>query len=155
VRLWPKTLPKKSKFLKLPWLAVLRGPRSRDLDLTHGEAGLCATAAKFGADPAMLVTLRVPQAFVTAAAAYFRAEVEHHFHDRSVGYGTAYAKDTSSSAHFGTVQIHGDTLAQFSDRLIGQTRIGACNARLGAIEAYFCRAYGKFISISASRGMGF
>jgi hypothetical protein len=103
----------------------------------------------------MFMMLRVPQAFITAAAADFRAEIEHHFHDRSIGYDTAYAKNTSRTAHFGTVQIHGDTLAQFSNRLIGQTRVGAGNARLSAIEACFCCAYGKFINISASRGMGF
>ena len=103
----------------------------------------------------MLMMLRVPQAFITAAAADLRAEVEHHFHDRSIGDASACAKNASCTAHLGTVQIHGDTLAQFSNRFVGQTRIGAGNACLSAIEAFFCRAYGKFIHISANRGMGF
>jgi hypothetical protein len=103
----------------------------------------------------MLMMLRMAQAFITAAAADFRAEVEHHFHDRSIGDATACAKNASCTAHLGTVQIHGDTLAQFSNRLVGQTRIGAGNACLSTIEACFCRAYGKFIHIFGNRGMGF
>jgi hypothetical protein len=78
----------------------------------------------------MLMMLRMAQAFITAAAADFRAEVEHHFHDRSIGDASACAKNASCTAHLGTVQIHGDTLAQFSNRLVGQTRIGAGNACL-------------------------
>ena len=64
----------------------------------------------------MLMMLRMAQAFITAAAADFRAEVEHHFHDRSIGDASACAKNASCTAHLGTVQIHGDTLAQFSNR---------------------------------------
>lgn len=74
-----------------------------DLDFPHGEARLCAAAAKLGADSTMLMMLRVPQTFITAAAADFRAEVEHHFHDRAIGYATAYAKNSSRATHLGTV----------------------------------------------------
>jgi hypothetical protein len=40
--------------------------------------------AILGADSTMRAVLCVPQAFVTAAAAKFRAVVEHHFHDSSI-----------------------------------------------------------------------
>jgi hypothetical protein len=52
----------------------------------------------------MLMLLCVPQAFVTAAAAGFGAEAEHHFHDdRFIRNSAAYAKNTRGATHYRTV----------------------------------------------------
>jgi len=104
----------------------------------------------------MLMLLCVPQAFVTAAAADFGAEAEHHFHDdRFIRNSATYAKNTRGATHYRTVQIHADAVAQLSKRFFSQTCIGTGDACLSAIEARFCRAEGKFIDIAASRGMSF
>jgi hypothetical protein len=58
--------------------------RVRPSVLTGQVAKRSLCRAILGADSTMRAVLCVPQAFVTAAAAKFRAVVEHHFHDSSI-----------------------------------------------------------------------
>jgi hypothetical protein len=118
-------------------------------------AGLFARAARIGTNATMFMMRRMPHAFITTAAAHFCAETEHRPGDGSVGACRARSKKSSRTAHIRAVQIHADTLAQFSDRFFTETRIGAGDAHLSAIEASFRSTHGKLIGIAVNPGMGF
>ena len=98
-------------------------------------AGLLAAPAHLGADPAVLVHVRVPLALVAAGLASGGARLEHCTCDVRVVGGVPREHPPGGPAHVGAVEARADALTQVRDHVLAEIGVGARGAGLGALHA--------------------
>jgi hypothetical protein len=126
----------------------------RKSDSAQGAfAGLFAAAADLGANPAMLVVLRVPVAFVRAEAAGEGAGFEQRANEFFVGAGSARRNRSHGQAEVGAIEIKTNALPQLRDAALSDAGVGAGNAALSAIVALFDTAYQRIIGLAFDIGV--
>jgi hypothetical protein len=98
-------------------------------------ARVLATPTRFRAHSAVLHAHRaVAFALLGAAAARFRAGSDQSPDDRWLRFGLARDDVSRRSADIGAVQREADATPEIGDRCLREARIGACGARLAAVE---------------------
>src|SRR4051812_385345 len=98
-------------------------------------AGLLAPTARVGADPAVLVHVRVPGALVPTGLARLGAGAEHRAGQLGVVRGLPGQDATGGLADVGAVEVAADASPHVGDRLLAEAGVRAGGARLGALDA--------------------
>src|SRR5688572_23894237 len=112
------------------------GSSPRDRRDRFPAAALTAPA-HVGADPAMLHMLAMLRAFVAAQPAGEGARLQRGGEHALVRSGAARRELAGRETEVGAVEVQSDALAQLGDLLLGEARVGAGRAGLGAGEAIF------------------
>lgn len=88
-------------------------------------AGLLATAARAGANAAVLVLPRVAPALLSAQLAGGRAKLKHLPQDLLIGARPPRRQGAGGGAHVRAVEIEPDALPELLDHFLSQAGIGA------------------------------
>jgi hypothetical protein len=102
--------------------------------LRRTAAGVFTGPANLGADPAMFVAIGMARAFITAGPARIGAGGEDLHCDIFVGSSVPRSQHSGRDANIRAIEVQPDTLAQFVERRLAETSIGASSAALRAIE---------------------
>jgi hypothetical protein len=109
--------------------------------LLHGceqfVARLLAAPAGCGADATVLVVMGVPLALISTGAARCGAGLDGGADDAKIGLRLACQHAAGGVAQIGAVKTQANAADHVSDVLLGQTRVGANGARVGAVDAIF------------------
>jgi hypothetical protein len=100
-------------------------------------AGLSATFAGLGADPAVLVLLGVTLAFFATPAARFTACLDHCSKNLNIRSGSPGRHRTGCRTDVGAIQVQPDALPELGHHIFSQARVSAGRAGLCATVCFF------------------
>jgi hypothetical protein len=101
----------------------------------------------------MLMATGVTFAFFRAARARERADLERRAQHRLVRPGSARSERTRRAAQVRTIRIEANALTQLLDHRLGETSVGARDARLCAREAFVDAANERRAVVAFDVGM--
>lgn len=134
---------------RLSWL--LPGRHNR---LGRVKTKSFAVTACFGANPAVLVLLRVAFAFIATSPAGYGTRFQHGTERRFVTTRAARGERAACSASIRTVKIEADALGKFRDHILAQASVGTGYASLFAVKAGFDTVNQNVVRVASDMWMG-
>lgn len=129
-------------------MSVLRRDRLSPL-----KPGVCASAAGFGADAAMLMHFSMPLAFGGAGGARLGAYLMHSLDDRLITARATRTDHARRGADISAVKVDPNALDEVGHHRLAETWISADPTNGGAGVRFLDRADESFVEIALNMGL--